>query len=85
MNKATGERNCIVCGKKQANSGTKLVLCDLCPRAYHLDCLQPPITKIPRGKWYCLNCISKKPQKKVKKNNNKTPKENESTEHPPPR
>ncbi|XP_044744368.1 bromodomain adjacent to zinc finger domain protein 2B isoform X1 [Coccinella septempunctata] len=84
MNKATGERNCIVCGKKQATTGTKLVLCDLCPRAYHLDCLQPPITKIPRGKWYCLNCISKKPQKKVKKNNNKTPKEAESTEHPPP-
>ncbi|XP_045483228.1 bromodomain adjacent to zinc finger domain protein 2B isoform X2 [Harmonia axyridis] len=84
MNKATGERNCIVCGKKQAISGTKLVLCDLCPRAYHLDCLQPPITKIPRGKWYCLNCISRKPQKKVKKNNNKTPKENETSEHPPP-
>ncbi|KAK9884034.1 hypothetical protein WA026_004967 [Henosepilachna vigintioctopunctata] len=85
MNKVTGERNCIVCGKKQSTSGTKLVLCDLCPRAYHLDCLQPPLSKIPRGKWYCLNCISKKPQKKIKKNNTKvTTKEGEVPDHAPP-
>jgi hypothetical protein len=43
MNKATGERNCIVCGKKV---GKNLVMCDLCPRAYHTDCLQPPLVKV---------------------------------------
>jgi predicted amidophosphoribosyltransferase len=43
MNKATGERNCIVCGKKV---GKNLVMCDLCPRAYHTDCLQPPLAKV---------------------------------------
>lgn len=86
MNKATGERNCIVCGKRQSLTGSKLVLCDLCPRAYHGDCMQPPLVKIPRGKWYCVNCISKKPQKKpIKKNHNKTPaRESESSDQVPP-
>lgn len=87
MNKATGEKNCIVCGKKASTTGTKLITCELCPRGYHLDCMRPPLSKVPRGKWYCTNCISKKPQKKpIKKNQNK-PKEPgaENVDHPPNR
>ncbi|XP_049817838.1 bromodomain adjacent to zinc finger domain protein 2B isoform X4 [Aethina tumida] len=83
MNKATGDRNCIVCGKKVSQSGTKLILCELCPRAYHTDCIQPTLNKVPRGKWYCNNCISKKPQKKTVKKNHKISRESESSEHPP--
>nr|CAI5824473.1 unnamed protein product [Callosobruchus analis] len=71
MNKATGERNCIVCGRRSSQTGARLVLCDLCPRAYHTDCSRPPMQKPPRGKWYCSNCFTKKPHRKptVKKNN----------------
>ncbi|XP_043287947.1 bromodomain adjacent to zinc finger domain protein 2B isoform X7 [Venturia canescens] len=61
MNKATGERNCLVCGKRV---GKNLVLCELCPRAYHTDCHNPVMPKIPRGKWYCSNCHSKQPKKR---------------------
>ncbi|XP_071440826.1 bromodomain adjacent to zinc finger domain protein 2A-like isoform X2 [Hetaerina americana] len=61
LNKVTGERNCIVCGRKV---GKNLVQCDQCPRAYHTDCLQPPINKVPRGKWLCPNCHSKQPKKR---------------------
>lgn len=43
MNKATGERNCIVCGKRV---GKNLVLCELCPRAYHTDCHNPVMPKV---------------------------------------
>lgn len=43
MNKATGERNCIVCGKK---TGRNLVYCDNCPRVYHTDCLTPQLNKV---------------------------------------
>ncbi|XP_044739668.1 uncharacterized protein LOC123301018 isoform X4 [Chrysoperla carnea] len=97
-NKATGERNCIVCGKKQ--SSTKLVICDMCPRAYHQDCLQPPLTKVPRGKWYCPTCHSKQPKKrthvrKTAKSQNtsatnvtttttSSTRDSESSDHPPP-
>jgi hypothetical protein len=23
---------------------------------YHLKCLDPPLEKVPRGKWYCPDC-----------------------------
>nr|CAD7429548.1 unnamed protein product [Timema monikensis] len=86
MNKATGERNCIVCGKK---TGKNLVTCDLCPRAYHTDCLTPPLTKVPRGKWYCPTCQSKQPKKRGgstgrrSTNHNSKARESESSEPAP--
>ncbi|CAG9766317.1 unnamed protein product [Ceutorhynchus assimilis] len=83
MNKATGDRNCIVCGRKASLNNTRLLVCELCPRAYHTDCIQPQLHKVPRGKWYCTNCISKKPPKKTVKKNKSTPvKENEPVEQP---
>ncbi|KAJ9583619.1 hypothetical protein L9F63_022042, partial [Diploptera punctata] len=84
MNKATGERNCIVCGKKV---GKNLVTCDLCPRAYHTDCLQPPLSKVPRGKWYCPTCQTKQPKKRNSGRRSGThtkPKDFENSDQPPP-
>lgn len=49
MNKATGERNCLVCGKRV---GKNLVLCELCPRAYHTDCHNPVMPKVSRVFYY---------------------------------
>nr|XP_023030372.1 bromodomain adjacent to zinc finger domain protein 2B-like isoform X3 [Leptinotarsa decemlineata] len=91
VNKASGERNCIVCGRKVSQTGTKLVFCELCPRAYHTDCMQPQLQKAPRGKWYCSNCIAKKPHKKASRKNNKAPtttpttttRDSESSDLPP--
>lgn len=83
LNKATGETKCIVCSKKTSSSGTKLVSCELCPRAYHTDCIQPNLPKIQRGKWYCSNCASRKPPKKPVKKPVKTNKESESADQPP--
>ncbi|XP_034933752.1 bromodomain adjacent to zinc finger domain protein 2B isoform X2 [Chelonus insularis] len=86
MNKATGERNCLVCGKR---TGKNLVLCELCPRAYHTDCHNPAMPKMPRGKWYCSNCHSKQPKKRnsnrrshTKGGGNNT-RDSESSDHPP--
>ncbi|XP_039748023.1 bromodomain adjacent to zinc finger domain protein 2B-like isoform X5 [Pararge aegeria] len=68
VNKARGggrERVCIVCGG--AARGRALP-CALCVRAFHLDCHYPPLLKMPRGKWYCSQCISRAPPKKPRKN-----------------
>ncbi|XP_071554107.1 bromodomain adjacent to zinc finger domain protein 2A-like isoform X11 [Temnothorax nylanderi] len=84
MNKATGERNCLVCGKR---AGKNLVLCELCPRAYHTDCHNPVMPKMPRGKWYCSNCHSKQPKKRNSSRRSHTKgggtRESESSDHPP--
>lgn len=33
------------------------LLCDGCNKGYHLYCLSPPLTKIPRGSWFCDSCL----------------------------
>lgn len=35
----------------------KLILCDVCPRSYHLHCARPPLKKVPKGKWMCQVCV----------------------------
>ncbi len=43
INKATGIRHCLVCGKQD---GKHLVPCTSCPRAYHTECLSPALSKV---------------------------------------
>lgn len=46
LNKATGERKCIICGGHRPMPVGKLILCELCPRSYHQDCYIPPMLKV---------------------------------------
>ncbi|XP_068648829.1 PHD finger protein EHD3 isoform X2 [Aristolochia californica] len=34
----------------------KIALCDVCDEAYHIYCMVPPRTSIPKGDWYCIFC-----------------------------
>ena len=36
-------------------AGNEMLLCDGygCDAAYHLDCLRPPLLRIPKGSWHC--------------------------------
>ncbi|XP_027147811.1 protein CHROMATIN REMODELING 4 [Coffea eugenioides] len=36
--------------------GGTLICCDSCPGTFHLRCLNPPLKRIPSGKWECPNC-----------------------------
>ncbi|XP_067687467.1 bromodomain adjacent to zinc finger domain protein 2B-like isoform X8 [Haliotis asinina] len=62
ISKASGAPHCIVCGKKLG----KIVECDHCPRAIHIDCLDPPLPRIPK-KWACPACMVGKKPKRVRK------------------
>ncbi|XP_010227116.1 PREDICTED: chromodomain-helicase-DNA-binding protein 3-like, partial [Tinamus guttatus] len=42
---------CEVC-----QQGGEIVLCDTCPRAYHLVCLEPELERAPHGRWSCPHC-----------------------------
>ena len=44
---------CEVC-----QQGGEIILCDTCPRAHHLVCLEPELDKAPEGKWSCPHCVS---------------------------
>ncbi|XP_076092081.1 bromodomain adjacent to zinc finger domain protein 2A-like isoform X8 [Mytilus galloprovincialis] len=62
ISKATGEPCCIVCGRKNG----KIIECDHCPRAIHIDCLNPPLPRMPR-KYACPSCIANQGMKKKQK------------------
>ena len=44
---------CEVC-----QQGGEIILCDTCPRAYHLVCLDPELDRAPEGRWSCPHCVS---------------------------
>ncbi|KAK3587148.1 hypothetical protein CHS0354_006790 [Potamilus streckersoni] len=42
---------CFVCNKSCRVA--PLLQCDYCPLLYHLDCMNPPLTSLPTGRWMC--------------------------------
>merc|ERR1711997_714617 len=48
---AEHQEYCEVC-----QQGGEIILCDTCPRAYHLCCLDPELDEAPEGKWSCPHC-----------------------------
>ncbi|XP_060070967.1 bromodomain adjacent to zinc finger domain protein 2B-like [Ylistrum balloti] len=69
ISKASGVPCCIVCGKKTG----KIAECHHCPRAIHLDCLDPPLPRMPR-KWVCPACSSNLNGRKRTRKSPKSPK-----------
>ncbi|KAF3338684.1 Protein CHROMATIN REMODELING 4 [Carex littledalei] len=43
---------------EECNIGGQLLCCDSCPRTYHLKCLNPPLKRVPEGKWHCPICAN---------------------------
>ena len=33
------------------------MVCDVCDRGFHLDCIKPKIDKVPEGSWACEDCV----------------------------
>ncbi|XP_030119240.1 PHD finger protein 21B isoform X4 [Taeniopygia guttata] len=55
------DEHCAACKR-----GVNLQPCGTCPRAYHLNCLDPPLKTAPKGLWVCPKCQ----QKVLKKDDN---------------
>lgn len=41
---------------KACGFGGHLLCCDTCPLLFHIECVVPPLKKVPRGKWSCPKC-----------------------------
>ncbi|KAM7181153.1 PHD finger protein 21B isoform 2-T2 [Macrochelys suwanniensis] len=60
-NEIRHDEHCTACKR-----GINLQPCGTCPRAYHLNCLDPPLKTVPKGVWACPKCQ----QKVLKKDEN---------------
>ncbi|XP_014214341.1 PHD finger protein 12 [Copidosoma floridanum] len=49
-------RLCFECGKSCRKA--PLIACDYCPLYFHQDCLDPPLTAFPSGRWMCPNHLN---------------------------
>ena len=48
---------CHIC--QVGDDGDILLLCDSCDNACHLQCCKPPLKRVPKGDWYCIDCKQK--------------------------
>lgn len=46
---------CHIC--KSGDNEANMLLCDQCDLGYHLNCLDPPMDKVPEGDWFCDICL----------------------------
>ncbi|XP_053243590.1 PHD finger protein 21B isoform X2 [Podarcis raffonei] len=54
QNEVSHDEYCSACKR-----GANLQSCGTCPRAYHLNCLDPPLKTVPKGVWVCPKCQEK--------------------------
>ncbi|KAG0577270.1 hypothetical protein KC19_5G143600 [Ceratodon purpureus] len=50
------ESTCKVCGVDEDYGS--IMLCDTCDAEYHTYCLNPPLTTVPEGNWFCPQCVA---------------------------
>ncbi|KAK9824389.1 hypothetical protein WJX72_009931 [[Myrmecia] bisecta] len=48
---------CPKCHKTHLPDGSPLILCDSCPRSYHVACLGLRWEELPEGDWECPRCL----------------------------
>ncbi|KAG6844806.1 hypothetical protein H0H87_003632 [Tephrocybe sp. NHM501043] len=46
---------CVVCNTERGEEDSPLE-CDKCDSPYHLGCLNPPLSAVPDGEWFCVRC-----------------------------
>ena len=49
---------CEACGSGEGEE--RIILCDGCDQAFHLECTSPPLKEVPEGEWYCMPCEVKR-------------------------
>ena len=47
--------SCVGCGVRERDD--LLVSCDACDSCFHTCCVQPPMSAVPEGSWFCGACI----------------------------
>ena len=60
-----GEWSQLACGKcTRADCADSMLICDRCEHGFHMFCLEPRLTAVPKGNWFCAACVKVKQEPK---------------------
>ncbi|XP_013209431.2 histone acetyltransferase KAT6B isoform X3 [Microtus ochrogaster] len=52
-------KTCSAC-RVQGKNADNMLFCDSCDRGFHMECCDPPLSRMPKGMWICQVCRPKK-------------------------
>lgn len=52
-------KTCSTC-RDQGKNADNMLFCDSCDRGFHMECCDPPLTRMPKGMWVCQICRPRK-------------------------
>ncbi|XP_015270016.1 PREDICTED: histone acetyltransferase KAT6B isoform X3 [Gekko japonicus] len=52
-------KTCSAC-RIQGKNADNMLFCDSCDRGFHMECCDPPLSRMPKGMWICQVCRPKK-------------------------
>ncbi|KAK5881336.1 hypothetical protein CesoFtcFv8_022148 [Champsocephalus esox] len=57
-------KTCSSC-RIQGKNADEMLFCDSCDRGFHMECCDPPLSRMPKGTWACQVCRPKENGKKL--------------------
>ncbi|XP_034050032.1 histone acetyltransferase KAT6B isoform X2 [Thalassophryne amazonica] len=57
-------KTCSSC-RIQGKNADEMLFCDSCDRGFHMECCDPPLSRMPKGIWICQVCRPKENSKKL--------------------
>ncbi|XP_065805920.1 histone acetyltransferase KAT6B isoform X2 [Labrus bergylta] len=57
-------KTCSSC-RIQGKNADEMLFCDSCDRGFHMECCDPPLSRMPKGTWVCQVCRPKENGKKL--------------------
>ncbi|XP_077959562.1 histone acetyltransferase KAT6B isoform X1 [Gasterosteus aculeatus] len=57
-------KTCSSC-RRQGKNADEMLFCDSCDRGFHMECCDPPLSRMPKGTWICQVCRPKENGKKL--------------------
>ncbi|KAM4667957.1 histone acetyltransferase KAT6B isoform 3-T7 [Amazona ochrocephala] len=57
-------KTCSAC-RIQGKNADNMLFCDSCDRGFHMECCDPPLSRMPKGMWICQVCRPKKKGRKL--------------------
>lgn len=49
---------CEICKSNYENDDDHLLICDNCNNGFHMECLTPALSSVPKGAWFCPECTA---------------------------